>query len=309
MTTRAAGRVRPRERPGPGRMPESLLRAVDLVVQRRVEALLPGDHLARSRGRGSELDQIRPYQPGDDDVRLIDWNVTARLQEPHVRVPVAERVPVTWLVLDASPSMHFGTADRRKADVAEGIALVVAHIAARRRGRLGVVTFGDGAPRVVAPRLGHPALLKLLAALREEPPADGTGRTLIGEALSTASLLARRRGAVAIVSDFRGPRDWHRPLVRLAAKHDVVAIEICDPREHELVDIGHLCLVDPETHRQVRVDTRSRRLRDAFRAASRRERDAVARDVRSAGAHHVRLSTSGDWLRVLAGALRKRPAR
>ena len=132
-------------RPGPGPMPEPLLRALDLSISRRVEGLLPGDHRSALLGRGSELAQIRPYEPVEDDVRQIDWNVTARTGTPHVRIHLAERALVTWLVLDTSPSMTFGTAERRKADVAEGASLAIGYAATRRGNRLGLVTFGDGA--------------------------------------------------------------------------------------------------------------------------------------------------------------------
>jgi uncharacterized protein (DUF58 family) len=127
-------------------MPDALLRALDVNIQRRVEGLLAGDYRSALLGDGTELAQVRPYVPGDD-VRLIDWNVTARTGEPHVRVLFAERVLVTWVVLDTSASMAFGTTDRRKADVAEGVALAIGHVATRRGNRLGLVTFGDSSPR------------------------------------------------------------------------------------------------------------------------------------------------------------------
>src|ERR671937_1381759 len=145
---------RPPERPGPGPLPETLLRALEIDIRRRMEGLLAGDHRSAVLGVGTELAQVRPYQVGDD-VRQIDWNDTARTGEAHVRVQIAERVLVTWLVLDLSPSMAFGTADRRKADVAEGVALAVAHVASRRGNRLGVVAFGEGATRTIPPRQGR----------------------------------------------------------------------------------------------------------------------------------------------------------
>src|SRR5436309_14050829 len=152
-------------------MPDALLRALDVSIGRRVEGLLAGDFRSSAPGDGAELLLVRPYVPGDD-VRRIDWNVTARTGEPHVRVHLAERVLVTWLVLDTSPSMQFGTGERRKADVAEGAAIAVAHLATRRGNRLGLVTFGDSQPRAVPPRQGRLGLLGLLAPPRSEP-ADG----------------------------------------------------------------------------------------------------------------------------------------
>ncbi len=298
--------VRSPARPGPGPIPDRFLRALDVTVGRRVQGLLAGDYRSSLLGRGTELALIRPYVPGDD-VRLIDWAVTARTGEPHVRVQLAERVLVTWLVLDTSPSMRFGTADRRKADLAEGVAIAIGHLSTRRGNRLGVVTFGDGADRWLPVRQGRVALLGLLAAMREEPEA-GPGRvgpTSLGEALRRTGGHARQRSLVVVVSDFRGPRDWRKPLLQLAARHEVVAVEIRDPREQRLVNAGELWLVDPETGRHVRVDTRSERLRARFAAAADAERRELASGLSSVGVRHVVLSTEGDWLRSLAVFLRR----
>jgi uncharacterized protein (DUF58 family) len=294
------------ERPGPGPLPDALLRALDLTIGHRIEGLLAGDYRSTLHGEGTELAQVRPYVPGDD-VRQIDWAVTARTGETHVRVQLAERVLVTWLVLDTSASMHFGTADRRKADVAEGVAIGVGHVATRRGNRLGVITFGDELPRATAPRQGRMALVGLLSALRSEGVStQRLGATSLGDALRRTGSLARQRAVVVVVSDFRGPLDWRRPLLQLAGSHEVVAVEIRDPREQELPNAGALWLVDPETGRQLRVDTRSERLRARFSAAAAEERALVAKTLAAAGARHVVLSTSGDWLRTLAVYLRRR---
>jgi uncharacterized protein (DUF58 family) len=285
-------------------MPTALLRALELSIGRRMEGLLAGDYRSVLLGDGTELAQVRPYVPGDD-VRRIDWNVTARTRVPHVRVQLAERVLVTWLVLDTSASMQFGTAERRKADVAEGVALAVGHVATRRGNRLGLVTFGDSRARSLPPKQGRIGLIGLLAGLREEPDETAVGATSLGEALTRTAALGRQRAAVVVVSDFRGPLDWRRPLLDLAARHDVVAVEIRDPREQELPNAGALWLVDPETGRQLRVDTRSPRLRARFAAAAATERAEVARVLASAGARHVVVTTSGDWLRSLAVFLRR----
>ena len=299
------------DRPGPGPLPETLLRALEVSIGRRIGGLLAGDYRSTLLGEGTELAQVRPYLPGTDDVRKIDWNVTARTAEPHVRVQLAERVLVTWLVLDTSPSMHFGTADRRKADVAEGVAISIGHIATRRGNRLGLVTLGDLHPRTLPARQGRMGLIGLLGALREEH-GDGDGRvgaTSLGEALRRTGAIARQRSVIVVVSDFRGTLDWRRPLLDLAGRHEVVAVEIRDPREQELPNAGVLWLVDPETGRQVRADTRSERLRARFAAAAAEERTVVARTLASSGARHVVLSTSGDWLRSLAMFLRRGHAR
>jgi uncharacterized protein (DUF58 family) len=270
--------------------------------------MLAGDHRSALLGAGSELAQVRPYVPGDD-VRRIEWNVTARTGETHVRIDLAERVLVTWLALDVSPSMSFGTADRRKADVAEGVALALGHLASRRGNRLGFVAFGGGRADVRPPRQGRAGMMGLLLSLRTEPVLEGGGATSLGEALGLVSRLAKQRSLVAVVSDFRGPRDWRPPLLRLAGGHDILAIEIRDPREETLPNVGELRLVDPETGRQLRVDTASRRLRERFADAAAAERAGVARELTSLGVGHVVLSTEGDWLRPLAAYLRLRGVR
>ena len=308
MTPHPLATERTPARPGPGPMPEALLRALDLTVRRRIEGLLAGEHRAATLGHGTELAQVRPYEPGDD-VRQIEWNVTARTGEPHVRVQVAERALSTWLLLDTSPSMSFGTADRRKWDVAEGVALAVGHVASRRGNRLGVVTFGDRDPRTLPPKQGRVGLLGLLLTMRREPETGRVGATSVGQALARVAKFSRQRSLVFVVSDFRGPRDWRAPLLELAGRHEVAAIEIRDPREQQLPDVGELWLVDPETGRQLRVDTSKRKLRERFAAAAEAERRSLAVELSSLGVRHVVLSTSGDWLRRLAAFLDAEGAR
>jgi uncharacterized protein (DUF58 family) len=261
--------------------------------------MLAGDYRSAQYGDGTELAQVRPYVAGDD-IRKIEWNVTARMSEPHVRVTLAERVLVTWLVLDTSPSMQFGTADRRKADVAAGVAIAMGHIATRRGNRLGVTTFGDSTPSTLPPNQGRHGLLGLLEALAREPEQAQVGATSLGDALKRTSAIARQRGVLALVSDFRGPLDWRKPLLQVMSRHDVVAVEIRDPREQELPNVGELWLVDPETGREVRVDTRSRALRDRFAKAAAEERSGVARVLAALGVPHCVLTTEGDWLRPFA---------
>jgi uncharacterized protein (DUF58 family) len=287
------------DRPGPGPLPGEALRALQIDVGRRLHGMLAGDYRSSHYGDGVELAQVRPYVPGDD-VRRIEWNVTARTGEPHVRVNLAERVLVTWLLLDTSPSMQFGSADRRMADVGDGVAIAVGHVATRRGNRLGVVTFGDRKPVTLPPHQGRVGLLGLLTALQREPEQEQVGATSLGDALVRTAAIARQRGMVVVVSDFRGPLDWRRPLLEVMSRHDVLAVEVRDPREQELPNMGDLWLVDPETGRQVRVDTRSAGLRQRFADAAREERTGVARVLSALGVPHVVLSTSGDWLRTFA---------
>lgn len=286
--------------PGPGPLSAASLRALELTVGRRVDGLLAGDYRSAFAGVGSELWQVRPYEAGDD-VRRIEWNVTARTGEPHVRVELAERVLVTWLVLDASASMAFGTRDRRKADVAEGVAVAIGFAATRRGNRLGTVAFG-AEPIVERPRQGRRALLDTLRLLQELPPA---GSASLADALELTDRVARQRALVVVVSDFRGPLTWRAPMLRLAGRHAVLAVEVRDPREQELADVGDLRLVDPETGRQLRVDTSDRRLRERFAVAAADERRALVASLATIGVRHVALSTEGDWLRPLSAFLRR----
>jgi uncharacterized protein (DUF58 family) len=292
--------IRTPARPGPGPLSAASLRALELAVGRRVDGLLAGDYRSAFAGVGTELWQVRPYEPGDD-VRRIEWNVTARTSVPHVRVELAERVLVTWLVLDASASMAFGTGDRRKADVAEGVAVAVGYAATRRGNRLGTIAFGSE-PQVERPRQGRRALLETLRLLRELPPS-GSGS--LRDALELTDRVATQRSLVIVVSDFRGPIEWRAPLLRLAGRHTVLAVEVRDPREQELADVGELRLVDPETGRQLRVDTGDKRLRERFSVAAAAERRALQASLATAGVGHVALSTDGDWLRPLAAFLRR----
>lgn len=280
--------------PGPGPLTLASLRALDLAIGRRISAEVSGDFRSSASGPGTELHQVRPYQPGDD-VRRIDWNVTARTGEPHVRVELAERVLVTWILLDQSASMRFGTADRRKTDVAEGVSLAVSHVATRHGNRLGAIVFGSGTPHASPPHAGHRGLLVALDAMRGAPAGAGT----LDDGFELLQRVALRRSLVVVVSDFRGPESWQKRLLQVAARHEVLAVEVRDPREQELVDIGELRVEDPETGRQLVLDTSDAGLRTRFAAAAEADRARVAGQLASAGVPHLVLTTEGDWLRHL----------
>ena len=258
-------------------MPEPLLRALDLTIARRVEGLLPGDHRSSLLGRGSELAQIRPYEPVEDDVRQIDWNVTARTGTPHVRIQLAERALVTWLVLDTSPSMTFGTAERRKADVAEGASLAIGYAATRRGNRLGLVTFGDDHPRTLPARQGRAGLLGLLLALRKEEAATATGARAARDVGRRGAAARRHAGPAARRTSSSSPTSAARATGAGRCSCSAAATtswrsRSAIAREQELPKFGQLRLVDPETGRQLKVDTSSERLRSQFAAAAAQER-------------------------------------
>jgi uncharacterized protein (DUF58 family) len=297
----ALGRVRTLAEPGPGPLSISSLRALDLSIGDRLGGLLAGDYRSMFGGPGTELFQLQPYAPGDD-VRQIDWNVLARSGETYVRVKFAERMLVTWVVADMSASMAFGTGERRKTDVAEGVSIAIGHLATQRGNRLGVVAFGAGSRQFQRPAQGRRGLLLALSAMRDAP----AGRARPREALALVEGLARRRALVVVVSDFRGHLEEYREaLLRLAARHRTLAVEIRDPREQQLADVGELRLEDPETGRQIVIDTRDRGLREQFAQAADEERRELETMLAATGTRHLVLSTDEDWLESLTSFLRR----
>lgn len=291
-------RIVPPGRQGPGRMPPAVLARLEHTLRRRPAGLLAGEHRTPGAGDGMELAQLRAYEPGDD-VRRLDPAASARTGVPHVRLQVPERAVTTWVVLDASASMGFGTQGRLKSDVAEGVAEVVGRIGVRRGGRVGLLVAGDGAPRLLPPAPGRAALAALRAVVGEGVVPDGAAAAApLADALGRLARVARGTGVVVVVSDFRDA-GWAAPLRALAARHTVVAVEIGDPAEAELPAAGLLTLVDPETGGLVEADTDALALRAAYAAAEAERCVAVRSSVRAAGAEHLVLSTERDWLRDL----------
>ena len=288
--------------------PEASARRLRLDVARRLDGLLAGDHLGFLFGPGTEAAEARLYTPGDD-VRRIDWSVTARTHETHVRDAVAERELETTLLVDLSASMSFGTVTCEKRDIALAVAAAVMHLAGGPGDRVGAVVLGSEGMRRLPPRGGRDAALALLHRLLSEPRAEGAGPDLAA-GLTAVLNPPRRRGLVVVLSDLLSPLGedppWARPLRMLATRHDVVVAEVVDPRELELPDVGVLRLVDPETGRHLEVQTRSKALRERYAAAAAQRRSGHAAAVRRAGAGHVVLRTDRDWLVDLATFLASR---
>jgi uncharacterized protein (DUF58 family) len=297
------GLAPPPGRQGPGQVPGALVEALDLAFVRRAGGVSAGEHRGAGVGTGTELAQLRPYQPGDD-VRQLDPSATARTGIPHVRQQVPERMLTTWMALDVSPSMAFGTADRLKSDVAEGVVDVLGALAVRRGGRVALLTYGARRTRLVPPRGGRGARIGLRRSLGEGVAADGEPGESLPGALARLGRVVRLRSLLVLISDFAGPTgEWARPLAALSARHTVLAVEIRDPREAELPNVGRLAMVDPETGARVNVDTRDTRLRERFAEAAREGRAEVAGALRRAGVEHVVLSTAGAWARELGRRL------
>jgi uncharacterized protein (DUF58 family) len=295
----------PAARQGPGAVPQSLVDALDVGITRLVARTLPGDRRAAGIGLGMELAQLRPYEFGDD-VRHIDPAATARSGGvPHVRLHVPERALTTWIALDVSPSMAFGTARRLKADVAEGVATVFGRLGVRRAGSVGLVAFGGASTPVLPPRGSKPGVVAVRRIVESGVAPDGDHDPEgMGGALRRVGRLARQPGLVVIVSDFRDQHAWERPLGSLRMRHSVLAVEVSDPREGELPALGHMSLVDPETGARIAVNTSSRRVRERFAELERERRATVASELRRLRISHVTVSTGEDWLLALGRHLR-----
>lgn len=294
----------PVARQGPGPMPAAVIDALDVAVNRLVSRSLPGSRRASGVGPGLELAQIRPYEPGDD-VRHIDPAASARTGSLHVRLHVPDRALTTWIVLDLSPSMAFGTARRLKADVAEGTALVFGRLGVRRAGSVGVVAFGAGPARILPPRGAKPALVGLRGLLAAGlSPDGGGGPDDLTDALIRVARLATQPGLVVVISDFRDQHRWERALGSLRLRHATLAVEITDPREAHLPAVGRLALVDPETGTLVRVDTSRGRIRERFAQLEAERRQRVSNELRRLGVRHIGLSTEQDWLAELGRHIR-----
>jgi uncharacterized protein (DUF58 family) len=302
--TPSRGMRLPAGRQGPGPVPQRIVDGLELVMATRAGGALPGDTRAPGVGTGTELAQLRPYEVGDD-VRQLDPSATARAGEPYVRVHVPERTLTTWVAVDVSPSMAFGTATRLKSDVAEGAALVIGRLAIRRAGRVAVMKFGAGTPELHPPRASKPGLVSLRRVLAEGVARDGGGADphALANAMRRLARVATQPGLVAIVSDFRDQEDWTRTLGALRARHSVFAIEIRDPREMSLPDVGRLAVVDPETGEHIQVDTSHPKLRRRFAAIEAERSERVAREMRRLRVEHAVVSTDGDWLRALGRRL------
>lgn len=282
-----------------GRM-EAGLRALELTVRRRLDGLLQGNHLGLVPGPGTEPGEARPYEPGDD-VRRMDWAVTARMGEPHIRDTVADRELETWLAVDLSPSLDFGTAECDKRELAVAASAAVAHLTRGGGNRVGAVV-STGADTMRLPARGGLAHARgLVRRIAELPRAPEGTRGDLAAALEQLRRPPRRRGLIAVVSDFLGPGgdgepfDWERPLRALSARHDLLAVEVLDPRDLELPEVGTVVLADPETGRQKEVST-TPLLRREFAAAAAAHREEVAAALRRTGAGHLVLRTDSDWV-------------
>jgi uncharacterized protein (DUF58 family) len=270
------------------------LRTLELTVKRKLDGVLQGNHLGLIPGPGSEPGESRMYQPGDD-VRRMDWSVTARTTHPHVRQMIADRELETWLVVDMSASLDFGTAACEKRDLAVAAAAAITYLNSGGGNRIGaIIANGDQVVRVPA-KSGRQHEQTLLRAIATSPRAPLGVRGDLAAAIDALRRPERRRGMAVVISDFLGPINWMRPLRAIAARHEVLGVEVLDPRDVELPDVGDVILQDTESG-VTREFTIDEQLRDDFARAATAHREEVARTLRRCGAPLMTLRTDRDWI-------------
>jgi uncharacterized protein (DUF58 family) len=289
---------------------ERVLRRLEWTVIKRLDGLLQGDYRTLLRGTGLDLADLREYQL-HDDVRHIDWNVTARQGVPHVRVFTEDREMSAWFLLDLSPSVDFGSGDQRKRHVSAEFVAVLARLLTRHGNRVGALLYGSGVDAVIPARAGRRHVLHLMHSMESRPEVAESGSTKLHELLKSAANTVKRRSTVFIVSDFISEPGWERPLALLAQRHEVVAVRLLDPLELELPDLGLVPIRDAETGEQLMVDTSDSGFRKRFaRIAAQREAE-LRQSLTRAGVDTLELSTDDDLVEAVMRftEMRKRRAR
>jgi len=285
---------------------ENILRRLEWTVIRRLDGLLHGDYQTLFRGFGLDLADLREYQY-HDDVRYIDWNVTARLMTPYVRVYNEDREVTAWFLLDLSPSVDFGS-NVKKRSVSTELVTVLARLLTRHGNRVGALFYGDRVDTVIPARSGRRHALHVLHRMLSRPEPSRSSATNLRDLLQTAFRVMQRRSLVFVVSDFISTPGWAEPLAHLAQRHEIVAVRLYDPLEMELPDLGLIMMRDAETSDQLFVDTHDRNFRKRFAALAERREHELRSAFNHAGVDALELSTSDDLVDAILrfADLRKR---
>jgi uncharacterized protein (DUF58 family) len=289
------------------RSPERLLDRLDWTVIRRLDGLLQGDYRTLFRGFGLDLADLREYQY-HDDVRYIDWNVTARLSTPYVREYHEDREVTAWFLLDLSPSVDFGSQDVKKQSVSIEFVTVLARLLTRHGNRVGAMFYGDRLDGMIPPRSGRRHVLHILSRMLTRPRVAQSGATNLQDFLQSASDMLKRRSLVFLVSDFISAGAWAKPLAQLARRHEIVAVRLYDPLEMELPDLGLFVVQDAETGEQLFVDSHDRGFRKRFAAAAEKREKVLREAFRQAGVDALELCTDDNLVDAILrfADLRKR---
>jgi uncharacterized protein (DUF58 family) len=278
--------------------PERILQRLDWQVIRRLDGLLQGDYRTLFYGFGLDLADLREYQPGDD-IRYIDWNVTARVNMPYIRQYVEDRDITAWFLLDLSPSVDFGTVNSLKRDCLIDFVTVLARLLTRHGNRVGAMLYGSRVERIIPARGGRLQVLRIINDLLRQPKLEQSPLTDLRALLQTAYNSIKRRSLIFVISDFISAPGWERPLRLLGQRHEVLAVRLWDPREVELPDVGLVLLQDAETGEQLYVDTRNRKFRTRFQAAVQRRQAELEVAFRQARVDVMPLSTEDDLVRTI----------
>ena len=284
--------------------PEGLLRRLEWRVIRRLDGHMQGDYRTMLRGVGVDVADLREYVPGDD-VRHIDWNVTARTDVAHVRTYLEDRELTAWLLLDRSPSMGFGPSERQKETVLIEVAVALARVLTRGGNRVGAILYNNVIERTIPPRNGRIQVLRLAHELLR-PPSAASGSTDLTQLIEAGASVARRRSLVFVISDFISKPGWERSMNRLTERHEVIAIRLVDPRELELPDAGWLVVEDVETGELLSVDTSDPEFRRRFADAAAARQAEIRELTRQAGTPLYDISTEDDLVRALVRMVESR---
>ena len=288
--------------------PERILQRLDWQVIRRLDGLLQGDYRSLFYGYGVDFADLREYQP-EDDVRYIDWNVTARMDTPYVRQYVEDRDITGWFLLDLSPSLQFGTLQTSKRAVLVDFVTTLARLLTRHGNRVGAVLYDTRVQRTIPAGSGRLQVLRLTNDLLKQPPTTRAPMTDLTPMLSAALYSIQRRSMIFIVSDFISAPGWERPLKMLCQRHEVIAIRLWDPREMDLPDVGPIIMEDAETGEQLYVDTRDKKFRRRFQEAAQQREAALNESFKRVGVDVLSLSTEEDMVAALVRFARRRKQR
>ncbi|MEN9563209.1 MAG: hypothetical protein RIR73_1453 [Chloroflexota bacterium] len=281
------------------RTPERILHRLDWQVIRRLDGYLQGDYRSLFRGSGVDFADLREYQP-QDDIRYIDWNVSARMDTLYVREYMEDREIIAWFLLDLSPSVDFGTLDTQKRTVLVDFVGVLSRLLTRHGNRVGAVMFGSGAQHTVPARGGRLHVLRLINDLLKQPRLNRVPMTDLSALIRGGLHSIKKRSLVFVVSDFISTPGWERTLGLLAQRHEVIAIRLWDPRETTLPDVGHIVLEDAETGEQLFVDTSDKKFRQRFMDAAQKREEALAESFKRTGVDVLSLSTEADLIHAIA---------
>jgi uncharacterized protein (DUF58 family) len=291
--------------PNSATTPERILLRLDWNVIRRLDGLLQGDYRSLFYGFGVDFADLREYQP-EDDIRYIDWNVTARMNTPFVRQYHEDREITAWFLLDMSPSVDFGTKDNEKRTMLIESVSVLARLLTRHGNRVGAMMFGSSIQHTVPARSGRVQVLRMINDMLRQPRLPQSSRTDLKSFFMGALHSIKRRSLVFVISDFLSEPGWERPLSMLSQKHEVIAIRLSDPREIELPDVGMVVMEDAETGEQIFIDTHDAKFRKRFMDAVQKREDELQSTFKRTGVDVMPLSTQDDLVRTIVRFAKQR---